>query len=88
MLAGLATEGHLQLSESAAELVLIGTHKLGAFLAMEHEVELRDGLDLEGLASLSVVVRLYRTENDMLILVCASGPLVRWLEAHARSTTW
>ena len=88
MLTGLATECHLKLSEGAAELVLARPHKLCALLPVQHEVELGDGLDLEGLARLSISVRLHCTEHNVLVLVSATSAFIGRLEAHARPATW
>ena len=88
MLTGLSAKRHLKLAQSTAELLFTGTDEFCALLAVQHEVELRDGLHLESLARLSIVISLNGTEYDMLVLIGSCCTLICRLEAHARPTTW
>lgn len=88
MLTGLAAKRLKNLCESIAELHRVGTDELSTLLSMQHEVELRDRLHLEGLARLSVVVRLHGAKYDVLVMVRPGRAFVRWFEAHAGPATW
>ena len=83
MLASFAAESELELAEGVAELRFASAHKLCAFLSVQDEVELGDGLDLESLARLAIVISLHGAEDDVLVLVGAGCAFESWLEAHA-----
>ena len=84
VLAGLALQGILYLAESIAELYLVCAHKLSHFLPIEHEVELGNGLNLEGLTRLSVLVSVHSAKDDVLVSIGATCTLKSGLKAHAR----
>lgn len=88
VLASFAAEGSLQLTEGISELDFVSTHELVTLLPVEHEVELGNRLNLEGLRSLSVMIRLHSTEDDVLVLIGATGSFETWFEPHAWSTAW
>ena len=63
----------------------MSTDELVTLLTIEDEVELRDGLDLEGLGRLSVLVCLHGTEDNVLVAVGATSTFKSRFEPHART---
>jgi len=86
VLTGFATQGRLEFAKGLSEGVIVGTNEFVAFFTAQKEVELGDRLDLKGLGSLAVVVRLHGAKHDVLVPVSASGSLESRFEAHAGTT--
>ena len=77
-------ESDLQFGEGISKFMFICSDKFRALLTVKHEIELRDGLDLECSGSFSIVVALDGAEYYMLIFV---GPTIGFesgFESHAR----
>ena len=62
------------------------TYELVTLLTIEDEVELGNGLDLEGLGCLTILVCLHGTKDDVLVAVSTTGAFESWFEAHAGPT--